>query len=200
MDTFSVDDDQLKVTGLDGFLTVKNSKGQTVVIQERPMLEFEEFYKKWTLAMKVGGKDDFLNAWVYNDSFRMLTQQALEIMGITEVGLYTLSQLEALLIGYKGGPGLLFQLHNSFPKLLTQAPETRTWRISFKTAQILTISIWQEYTHTQSWMGKLLSKVGLCLVSCGFWLSSRLPKLPATQKRLKVCAKPDGQPTLEILR
>lgn len=200
MANFQVDNQRLQINGIDGFLSIKNSKGKTLVIQEQSMLVFEEFYKKWVMAVRLGGQDDFLNAWVYNESFRELTEGALGLMGVTEVGLYSLSQLEALLIGYEGGPGLIFQLHNSFPKLLTQAPEVRTWTISLQTAQMLTISMWREFTHTRSWMVKPLYKVGLYLVLCASWLSNRTPKLLTTQKRLKVCAKPNGQPALRLLK
>ena len=197
---FQVDDQQLQISGLDGFLTIKTNSGKTIIIQEQPMLVFEEFYKKWSMAMQLGGKDDFLNAYTFNQPFRSLIVDCLQLVGLEDVGQLTLSQIEALLLSHKEGAGLLFQLHQTFPKLQVQAPESKVWMISFKTVLMLTTLMLLEYIHTRSWMEKLPAQLGRYLVSCVSWLSNRMPNLLTIQKQLKVYVQPNGQTELRILK
>ena len=196
---FELEDTALGIMGVDGLLTIKLGNGSTVTIEELPLAGFERFYKLWSMACKLGGKDDFLNAWTFNQPFRETITRCLDVVGISEPGLLSLSQLEALLLAHDGGQGIIFKLHNTFPKLMKEAPETKVWTLSLKTALKLATSTLHAYLPILNWKAKLLAKVGLYLLSCVSWLSNRMPEQPQMRPKLKVQLKENGQPTLEIL-
>jgi len=198
MSSFQVNNEELGFNGKESLLVIKPPTGDAVVVSELALNDFEVFYKKWSLAMQLGGKDDFLNSWTFNQPFRSLITECLQTAGVMQPELLRLSQLEALLLSYEGKEGLLFQLHNTFPKLLAQEPLSKTWVMNLATALSLITLMLQESLHTLSWTEKPLVQLGLFHVSCVSWLSRRGLLSSEMKIGLKPHLEKDGKTTLRI--
>jgi hypothetical protein len=119
----------LKVTLVDGALSIVNASNKEHIIFEACMSAYEMFYRYWQIAVQstmVDDRpaDDFVTSWCFNDVFRNNMVKAMASLGLEDVTQFTPRQLEALLISYQGGFGLLFQLHGQVPKMM-RAPVTQ---------------------------------------------------------------------------
>lgn len=113
----------LKVTLVDGALSIVNASEKEHIIFEACMSAYEMFYRYWQIAVQSTLKngepaDDFVTSWCFNDVFRNNMIRAMASLGLNDVTQFTPRQLEALLISYQGGFGLLFQLHGQSPKMM----------------------------------------------------------------------------------
>ena len=114
----------------DGFLKVPGSKGlgtDDLIIRERTAHEYLEFYRAWREAMSlIEPTDTFASAWLQKPLFSELLTQATRHIGIENFTSLKLSQIQELLLscpvadGSQELPhGLLFRLHQDFPKVPT---------------------------------------------------------------------------------
>ena len=113
---------------IDGALSIKDCAGKETIIFESPMVAYEKFYRYWQLGVQAsvdaeGEGETFTNSWCFNDSFRDHMIAALTAVGIENPTRYTPRQLEALLVTYDKGLGLIFQLHGQFPKTMKVSPK-----------------------------------------------------------------------------
>lgn len=115
-----VNDNDLKLRVANGLLHIK---GQTkeFIVQEQSMHCYELFYRSYVLAFlpcENLAEFDFMDLWIWNPESRELLCEALRSIGIDTPEDLTPRQLQALLITYDDKPGLIFQLHNTYPKLM----------------------------------------------------------------------------------
>ena len=114
----------------DGFLKVPGSRGlgtDDLIIRERTAHEYLEFYRLWREAMSlIEPTDTFASAWLQKPLFSELLTQATQHLGIENLTSLKLSQIQELLLscpvadGSQELPhGLLFRLHQDFPKVPT---------------------------------------------------------------------------------
>lgn len=113
----------LKITLVDGALSILNASEKESIIFEACMAAYEIFYRYWQIAIQSTLKegkpaDDFVTSWCFNDVFRNNMVRAMASLGLNDVTQFTPRQLEALLISHQGGFGLLFQLHGQSPKMI----------------------------------------------------------------------------------
>jgi hypothetical protein len=177
-----------------GIITVMDKKQNVQTIYELPMVEYENFYRNWILAMQVGSDDDFVNNYIYNTQFRNLMDTACDIVGI-DPNYLTPEQMQILFLSTedKDGniiPGVIFGLHSTYPKFPTskmdQIPST-VETIHLVSLTTLTILMLREYLPTMNWMVKPLAKISLCLGLLLNWLidvMSRFYKIQTSSKRL----------------
>lgn len=131
-----------------GYLLIPGSKHFDIpdlVVREQPLVNYEQFYLCWQEAMAhflQDNQDTFSNAWLHNRSFRETLTRGLGYLGIEQPGNLKLAQLEELVLqsaeyeGQPGKQGLLFKLHQDFPKIAghrkpkqtgtTETPDTQT--------------------------------------------------------------------------
>lgn len=108
----------LKISIVPGMLSISDHRGDETILPEATMDAYRKFYTNYLLAIESikDSGDAFIEAWCFNDRFRKLTIEALINLGLEKPERFTPSQLEALLISHEGKAGLIFQLHNTFPK------------------------------------------------------------------------------------
>lgn len=119
LETLEVNDKRLKISATDGMLSVE---GQTdsYLIQEASMKNYELFYKAYVLAflpVRDNPELTFTELWCFDKHFRSNIVEALKHLGFNSPEDLRPAQLEALLVSYQNQVGLLFQLHNTYPKL-----------------------------------------------------------------------------------
>jgi hypothetical protein len=155
-----INDKLLGIQLTDGAISITDTAGNNCTIFELPMVAYEMFYKLWQIAIQAtisadGEQQQFTEAWVFNDAFRENMLKALVTAGLDNANMFTPRQLEALLITYKDGVGLLFQLHGQFPKLVrtpVQPQKSKSWTSLIQRAMYAGKSL-----ITQTWL-----KSGLC--------------------------------------
>lgn len=113
----------LHITATNGILSVINTDKQTLTLEEKSLSQFEKFYNYWNLAFHHAKDDIFVNNWLHNAPFKKYLTKSFEALGFNDFETLTVTQLEALLLGVSEGDkqteGLIFRLHNTYPKLTT---------------------------------------------------------------------------------
>lgn len=113
----------LHIVATNGLLSVTNTDKETLTLEEQSLAKFEQFYNYWNLAFNHAKDQDFANNWVKNEDFKNYLTLALEAINFNKFETLKISQLEALLLGVSEGDkqteGLIFRLHNTYPKLTT---------------------------------------------------------------------------------
>lgn len=153
------------------------TKGKPVFIPEASLSKFEAYYRKWQHASWLIRNDSFLEGWTNTPGAKELIQEALNELGVTDAQIesLTFSQLQTLLItDGNGGAGVIFGLHNTYPKPLMSEPTT-TWTQSYVKKYLSKLPtlihfFQQEFTSNDDLVTKSLRKVGLLAASCTIWL------------------------------
>jgi len=137
----------------EGILVVRDTTNKDHYISELPMSAFESFYRAWTAVMLIGAQAevllgenvvDFAALYVSDGNFREQALSALRVIGFEDpANQLSPRQMKSLLFGHDlldtqgepvlnedgrniAGPGLVFQLHQTSPKVLTQAATNPT--------------------------------------------------------------------------
>lgn len=126
-----------RIQVFNGFLKVPGSRGlgtQDLIIREQTAAKYFKFYSKWQQSMSLlGPHDTFASCWLQNDTFANLVIEAAKDLGIDNLTDLKLSQISELFVSCKVPEGsdelpigLLFRLHQDFPKLTGAPQETKT--------------------------------------------------------------------------
>lgn len=165
-------------------LTVKNgvisiiTKSKPIIIREASLNVMESFYRDWQHGMALIANSSFIEGWTNNLAANSLLKSALGYFGLTEeqINSLTFNQLQLLLVADdNGGPGVIFGMHNTFPKPLSSPKElktiTKNYLMVFLSQLPLLIQYFQqEYTSSEGLVVKNLQKAGLLALSCTIWL------------------------------
>lgn len=165
-------------------LTVKNgvisiiTKSKPIVIREASLNVMESFYRDWQHGMALIAEESFIEGWTNNLAANSLLKSALSYFGLTEgqINSLTFAQLQLLLVtDGNGGPGVIFGMHNTFPKPLKSPQELKTvtnnYLMVFLSQLPLLIQFFrQEYISSDGLVIKSLQKSGLLALSCTIWL------------------------------
>lgn len=118
-----------------GFLVIPGNKAlgtKDTFVREQTAAEYLRFYECWRQAMSLLSPEvTFSSLWLTSGSFRAKILEALGHVGIEDPLQLRLSQLKELLITCAPpddvglATGLLFQLHQDFPKMAAPSPENR---------------------------------------------------------------------------
>ena len=154
---------------VDGAISISDARGNTIVITELPMDEYEKFYKFWHLGMSAtvsgeGKNQSFTQAWVFNSTFRDNMEAALKVLGVTQPGNLSVTQLQTLLIKSGDTIGLAFRLHQDSPvkpQAIAQLVEKRSQKKPLSTNQKLAYSIKRGLFALNSWVNRNLPVFGL---------------------------------------
>ena len=111
-----------------GYLKIPGSEALGVpdrIIREQPLNNYQNFYQCWQEAMLLLGNDtnSLTHALLHNRGFKDKLWEALSYVGVDDPGSLKLAQLTELVVACDTGEdgaryGLLFSLHQDFPKLL----------------------------------------------------------------------------------
>jgi hypothetical protein len=181
------------IVASNGMLTIR-TKGQPIYIREQSLETFSSFYRDWQHGLALIANDSFLEGWTNNQAARGLLELALETIGvdIEKISNLTFSQLQLLLVSDgQGGAGLIFQLHNTYPKPLSSPLEAKTVTLSYWKTLIallpqLIVFFRQEYMpNVASPTQRLSANIGLYLVSCIIWLLRYILTFLGTPKNRK---------------
>lgn len=120
---FTYTNNHLHIKVTQGILTVKDTNNKTLILEEKSLAKFEQFYNNWNMAFNHATDTTFAANWCFNETFNFFLRKALEAIEFVGYEDLKLSQLEALLIHTgedEGEPseGLIFRLHNTYPKLI----------------------------------------------------------------------------------
>lgn len=189
---FQLSDKSLRIEAARGVLIVMDGSNKPHRINEASMIQFEEFYALWTVAIQLMGEETtFINAWCFADGFKATMIDAMKVLGFEDPTVFSPSQLEALLIQYPdpeaiGGvkAGVLFGFHQTYPKLTQKAMTPGTTSGTMPRKPMISISL--EFTPIKNWLAIARSKVGRYLESCATWLlqdSSKSQPTPSDEKK-----------------
>jgi hypothetical protein len=173
MNSFTYDNPEQKVSVKNGVITIRTISGGAIYIREVALNKFEDFYHDWQAALSLIANDSFLEGLTNNQAAKGLLLSAMGYLGVSteEFYLLTVAQLQILLLAHDGGPGIIFGMHNCFPKPLSSPAELKTvtqgyLKVFVSQLPLLIQFFQQESTYSEGLAVNILRKVGLYLASC----------------------------------
>lgn len=178
---------------VEGILAIRDVNGEEHLISELPMSAFETFYRAWTAIMIIGSEAevvmgdnavDFASLYVTNPNFREQAILSLKVLGFDDPACQlTPRQMKSLLYMHEvldsegkpvldqngnpvNGAGLVFQLHQTSPKVLVQTVPNPTpgRKTTSKGSQSL---IKRVSSFVKRWATSTWVTVCLSAISCG---------------------------------